>query len=162
MQWWFHGLWTMWIRNLLVESSSVLMQVLCGGIWKNDSTRSICRGFIIYKVIVTLAQGVSPAVAYFSKLKDLWDDFDLITSPSCCDCPTSKDYVENLSRQRLLQFLMGINDGCSQAHSWILMMNPILNVNQSYAMIIQDESQKVLSREQYNSGGLIDHTPFFS
>ena len=44
--------------------------------------------------------------------------------------------------QRLLQFLMGLNESYSQARGQILMMNNLPNVNQAYTMVIQDESQK--------------------
>ncbi|KAK4722845.1 hypothetical protein R3W88_013078 [Solanum pinnatisectum] len=44
--------------------------------------------------------------------------------------------------QRLLQFLMGLGDSYSQARGQILMMPSLPNVNQAYALVIQDESQK--------------------
>jgi len=37
---------------------------------------------------------------------------------------------------------MGLNESYSQARGQILMMNGLPNVNQAYAMVIQDESQK--------------------
>ncbi|KAH0776749.1 hypothetical protein KY290_008160 [Solanum tuberosum] len=42
------------------------------------------------------------------------------------------------------------------------MMNPTLSVNQCYAMIIQDESQRVLSGEHCTGGSSIDPTALFS
>lgn len=38
---------------------------------------------------------------------------------------------------------MGLNDGYSQARSQILMKSKMLDVNQAYALIVQDESQRL-------------------
>ncbi|KAH0782099.1 hypothetical protein KY290_001697 [Solanum tuberosum] len=78
-------------------------------------------------------------------------------SPPCCDCVKSKDYVVHLQYQRLLQFLMGLNDGYANARSQILMKSNIPNVNQSYTMVLQDETQKIAAR----NGG-IDPTTLFA
>lgn len=83
---------------------------------------------------------------YHSKLKDLWDEYDLIIPPPSCDCEKSLDIVKALIKQKLLQFLMGLNDNYGQARSQILMMNPFRSMNQCYAMIIPDESQHALIR----------------
>jgi len=40
---------------------------------------------------------------------------------------------------------MGLNDHYSQARSQILMMPQVLNFNQVYAMINQDESQRIVA-----------------
>ncbi|XP_027770008.1 uncharacterized protein LOC107010068 [Solanum pennellii] len=98
----------------------------------------------------------------FDKLKDLWDEFDSIIPPPSCNCERSKEYVDSMFRQKLLQFLMGLNDNYSHARSQILMMNTPPTVNQCYAMIIQDESQRELSGDHYNLEGQIDPTALFT
>nr|XP_016505496.1 PREDICTED: uncharacterized protein LOC107823374 [Nicotiana tabacum] len=45
----------------------------------------------------------------------------------------------------LALFFMGLNDGYSQARSQILMKNKEPSMNQAYAMILQDESQKMVA-----------------
>lgn len=80
---------------------------------------------------------------YYSKLKDLWDEYELLMPPPCCDCARSKDYATHLHYQRLLQFLMELNDGYNLARIQILMKSNIPNFNQENAMILQDESQKL-------------------
>ena len=65
-------------------------------------------------------------------------------------------------RQKLLQFLMGLNDNYSHARSQILMMSVPPTVNQCYAMIIQDESQRELCGDHYTLGGQLDSTALFS
>ncbi|XP_027770141.1 uncharacterized protein LOC114076047 isoform X2 [Solanum pennellii] len=91
---------------------------------------NMSRIFHLHKVIATLTHGVSPVSVYYLKLKDLWDEYDSITPLRVCGCTKSKDYTDSLLRQKLLQFLMGLNDIYSQARSQILMMNPTPSVNQ--------------------------------
>ncbi|XP_075104470.1 uncharacterized protein LOC142178566 [Nicotiana tabacum] len=65
-------------------------------------------------------------------------EFDTIVPP-----PSSvKDYVELLNQQILLQFLGGLNDSYSQARHQILMRSTEPNLNQAYAMVIEDETQR--------------------
>ncbi|KAH0684318.1 hypothetical protein KY289_022070 [Solanum tuberosum] len=94
--------------------------------------------------------------------KDLWDEFDSIVPPPSCNCAKSKEYMNSMFRQKLLQFLMGLNDNYSHARSQILMMSEPPTVNQCYAMIIQDKSQRELSSDYYNIGGQTDPTALFT
>lgn len=103
------------------------------------------RLYQLHRNIFTLTQGVFSVSVYYTKLKNLWDEYDSILPPPNCDCYKAKEYVEQLQYQRLLQFLMGLNDSYSQARGQILMINTLPNVNQAYALIIQDESQKEIA-----------------
>ena len=103
------------------------------------------RLYQLHRNIFTLTQGVLSVSAYYTKLKNLWDGYDSILPPPSCDCNKSKEYVEQLQYQRLLQFLMGLNDSYSSARGQILMMHNLPNVNQAYALVIQDESQRVIA-----------------
>nr|XP_009772701.1 PREDICTED: uncharacterized protein LOC104223051 [Nicotiana sylvestris] len=72
-------------------------------------------------------------VLFRSSTHAIWEDlrkhFDKVT--------TSRMFY-------LYKFLMGLNDGYSQARSQILMKSHVPNVNQAYAMLLQDESQKLV------------------
>ncbi|XP_075101163.1 uncharacterized protein LOC142176766 [Nicotiana tabacum] len=139
-----------WDRcNALVKSwitSNVSKELLSGILFRPDAYSdwndlkekfdmvNLTRSYHLHKEVSTLTQGVSPVSVYYSKLKDLWDETDYIMPvPSCCD--KSKDFVTHLTNQRLLKFLMGLNDGYSQARSQILMMSPTPSVNQAFALI---------------------------
>ncbi|XP_059309501.1 uncharacterized protein LOC132060493 [Lycium ferocissimum] len=117
-------------------------------VWKDLKERfdkvNTSRAYHLHKEIATVMQGVSSVSVYYSRLKDLWDEHYSIAPIPSCNCEESKDFIEYMERQKLFQFLMGLNDGYAHARSQILMMNPEPNVNQAYAMIVQDESQKLL------------------
>ncbi|XP_069146899.1 uncharacterized protein [Solanum lycopersicum] len=103
------------------------------------------RIFQLYKEIFTLVQGVSSISVYYSKLEDLWDKYDSIMPPPLRNCPKSREFYDHLQYQRMLQFLMGLNDNYSQARSQILLIPQLPNVNQAYALVNQDESQKLVA-----------------
>ena len=97
------------------------------------------RMFSLHKSIFSLVQGTLSVSTYYSKLKDHWDEYDSLRPPPCCDYTKSKDYATHIQYQRLLQFLMGLNDGYANA-SLILMKSHVSNVTQAYAMVLQDEN----------------------
>ncbi|XP_049391420.1 uncharacterized protein LOC125855737 [Solanum stenotomum] len=83
--------------------------------------------------------------AYFSKLKDLWDEFEALVPAPNCECDKSKDFVVHLQKLKLFQFLMGLNESYLQARSQILLMSPLPSVNQAYTMIVSEESHKAVA-----------------
>ncbi|XP_019257850.1 PREDICTED: uncharacterized protein LOC109236082 [Nicotiana attenuata] len=133
------------LRDLL---SGVLFRSNACAIWADLRERfdkvNVSRMYYLHKEIFTLTQGMSSVSVYYSKLKDLWDEYDSIMPPLTC-CDKSKKFVDHQQYQRLWHFLMGLNDSYSQARSQILMKSKIPTVNQAYAMILQDESQKIIA-----------------
>lgn len=76
----------------------------------------------------------------FLKFKELWHEYDvLVPFPNCCE--KSKEHAKNLHQQRVMQFLSCLNESYDQARRQILMKTNAPSPNQTYLMIIQDESQ---------------------
>ncbi|XP_049399956.1 uncharacterized protein LOC125864056 [Solanum stenotomum] len=138
------------------------------GFW--DQCNAMVLTWLMSNVSKDLVSGIlfrSNATLVWSDLKerfdkDLWDEFDSIVPPPSCNCDRSKEYIDSMLRQKLLQFLMGLNDNYSHARSQILMMSVPPIVNQCYAMIIQDKSQRELCGDHYTLGGQLDSTALFS
>jgi len=114
------------------------------------------RVFQLHREIATLTQGTSSISSYFTKLKDMWVEFDSLVPCPGCICPGSRKYAEHHQYQRLLQFLTSLNETYSQARSQILMIiiipNP--NINKAYAMLVSKESQRNLGKVGDNSDGI--------
>lgn len=51
---------------------------------------------------------------YFSKLKDLWENFEALVPAPGNDCDKSREFVLHLRKLKLFQFLMGLNDVYNQ------------------------------------------------
>ncbi|XP_075099347.1 uncharacterized protein LOC142176162 [Nicotiana tabacum] len=86
-------------------------------------------------------KGISSVLVYFSKLKELWAEFDALMPCPSCGREDSKRYAEHFGNHRLLQFLMGLNETYSQSSNQIMMMSPTPTINKAYAMIIAKESR---------------------
>ncbi|KAH0650486.1 hypothetical protein KY284_030398 [Solanum tuberosum] len=84
-------------------------------------------------------------------MRDIWDEIDVMVSNPSCDCKTSMPYVEHLMQQRLLQFLIGLNESFAQVRSSILLNSNVPSVNQAYAMAIQEENQRQLDNTDSGS-----------
>ena len=100
-----------WLMNNVSKElmSGILFRSNASLVWSDLKERfdkvNMSRIFHLHKSIVTHTQGTSPVSVYYSKLKDLWDEFDSIVPPPSCNCERSKEYVDSMLRQKLLQFL---------------------------------------------------------
>lgn len=102
----------------------------------------------IYQVqgsIATITQGSSTVAAYYTKIKALWAELDTYRTHVACN--QEKLHNEEMEEDRLMQFLMGLNDVFKAARSNILMMNLLPNVRQAYSLVIQEEMQRQVSSD---------------
>ncbi|XP_019256865.1 PREDICTED: uncharacterized protein LOC109235265 [Nicotiana attenuata] len=106
------------------------------------SKENFPENLTIFIKIATLSQVTASMSVYFSKLKDLWEEFEALVPAPGCHFPKSRDFVVHLQKLKLCQFLMGLNDSYNQTRSQILLMSLMPTINQAYAMVISDESQK--------------------
>ncbi|XP_075088139.1 uncharacterized protein LOC142170193 [Nicotiana tabacum] len=101
--------------------------------------------YYLQKELHGLSHGTNDIATYFTKRKRLWNELDSLKSNMKCNCTCACDGKQLLEKsqedERLIQFLMGLNEACGQARSNILMMNPLPNINHSYSLILQDENQ---------------------
>ncbi|XP_011622071.1 uncharacterized protein LOC105420367 [Amborella trichopoda] len=67
------------------------------------------RIFELSRCIATLQHDNSSILTYFSKLKSYWDELSYISAIPPCSCGASKSTTYE-HQQRLMQFLMGLND----------------------------------------------------
>ncbi|KAH0666363.1 hypothetical protein KY285_027569 [Solanum tuberosum] len=85
---------------------------------------------------------------YHSRLKELWDEYDMIVPVPSCGCDKSKDYVEHLQEQ--LQFLACLNYSYDHTKRQILLKIVAPSVNHAYAMIIEVESDQSIGTNSTN------------
>ncbi|XP_074369852.1 uncharacterized protein LOC141711352 isoform X2 [Apium graveolens] len=65
-----------------------------------------------------------------------------------CKCGASQKLSKFQQDQRVIQFMMGLNDTYSIMRGSILMRSPLPTVSQAYSLILQEESQR-----EIHSGG---------
>jgi len=83
--------------------------------------------------------------SYYIKLKALWDEFELYRSPIVCN--QTKEHQIEKEEDKLMQFLMGLNDSFKKFRSNILVMSPLPNVRQAYSLIVQEETQQQMNSD---------------
>lgn len=91
--------------------------------------------------IVTFRQGMDSVTSYYSKMKNLWDELDVLVPLPSCDCEKSKLSVDHFKNIRRLQFLMGLNESYSNIHNNVLAKRLVATANVTYAIISQEENQ---------------------
>ncbi|XP_047264064.1 uncharacterized protein LOC124896553 [Capsicum annuum] len=105
-----------------------------------DKVNRMCN-YQLYREINMLSQGTDSGSVYFTKMKSLWSEYDVLVPNTSCGCPKSKDYVDHLYELRLLQFFSGLNELYDQDCKQILLKRDISTINEAYAMIIEDKIQ---------------------
>ncbi|XP_070035172.1 uncharacterized protein [Nicotiana tomentosiformis] len=103
------------------------------------------RPYYLRKEIFAMTQGISFFSTYFTKLRDLWAEYDSILPP-----PPAAWYVEQLEYQHLLQFLMGLSHSFEKARSQLLLLPTLPSINKAYAMLVQDESRRMITGSNYD------------
>ncbi|KAH0699136.1 hypothetical protein KY284_013351 [Solanum tuberosum] len=146
-----YALWSRSFRIGLVGKSK--LGFVDGRFPKSICTKSVAR---------SERKGTMSVADYHSRLRDLWDEYDALMPCPSCPCPESKKFGEHCDYQRLLQFLMGLNESYSTPRSQILMMSPMPTLNKAYALIIDQESQRNLASSASNSSGVIEGTAMYT
>ncbi|KAK3406459.1 hypothetical protein EUGRSUZ_K02658 [Eucalyptus grandis] len=126
-------------------------------------------------------QNGQPIMSYFGKLKILWDEinnYDQIPVCVCtsCICNFTIELERKCEEERVHQFLMGLDEeGYGRVSANILSTEPLPNLNRVYAMVVQQERVRTMTRTKdergnpmsfairaggQNSRGGKDKTPF--
>ncbi|XP_059294465.1 uncharacterized protein LOC132047432 [Lycium ferocissimum] len=117
-------------------------------VWEDFKERfaksDLTRVYQLWTEVATLRQSTDSVTDYYTKMKNPWDEYDMTVPAPACGCPESKPYVEHFCQQRLLMFLMGLNKSFSHVRSDILLKTNVPSVNQAYAIVTQEESQRLL------------------
>ncbi|XP_049392792.1 uncharacterized protein LOC125857124 [Solanum stenotomum] len=88
-----------WIMNCVSKEllGGVIYSTNAAAVWKDLAERydkiDGFRIFQLYKEIATVYQGTSSILAYLSKLRELWVEYDSIALVPRCDCVNSRDSV---------------------------------------------------------------------
>jgi hypothetical protein len=131
-----------WIVNALSPeiSNSVIYYSTAHEVWEDlreqFSQGNAPRIFEIQRDIAYLRQEQLSVSTYYTKLKGLWDELASYNNAI---------HGAQQDQQKLMQFLMGLNDTYSAIRGQILLMNPLPSVRQAYSSVSQEEKQRLLS-----------------
>ncbi|XP_010274630.1 PREDICTED: uncharacterized protein LOC104609904 [Nelumbo nucifera] len=156
--WWsVNSMLVAWVFNTVDPSlrSTITYMETVKELWDDLKERfSIDNGPQIYQIKSELAnckQHGQTVVAYYGKLKAMWDELGSYSKvPICtcgCRCGAAAELVKEREEEKIHQFLMGLDDDIfGTVCSNILSMEPIPNMNKVYSMIIQEDRHRSLAR----------------
>lgn len=141
-----------WLLNSLSKeiAESVLYSYSAKQLWNDLEDRfGQANGVMLFqlqKELSAVVQGNSSISSYFTKMKSLWDELDALNTFSTCVCDcvcgVKEKGIKAHQDERLLQFLMGLNDSFIGVRSNILLSSPLSTIGQAYSLVIQDEKQR--------------------
>ncbi|KAK9740145.1 hypothetical protein RND81_03G015100 [Saponaria officinalis] len=113
----------------------------------------------IHKKLNDFSQGNDSVSTCFTKIKQIWDEIDAMgMNPSCvciCACGAAEKQKKFQQDQRVVQFLMCLNDTYFVIRGAILMQNPLPSLGVVYNNLLQEERlreiQSSMSSFQTNS-----------
>lgn len=112
-----------WIMN--VVSKEILGEIVYSTdaitVWNDLKERfdtiNGSRILSIHRDIGRLVQGYTTVSIYYSKLRQHWDEYDLLVVLPSCECDSAHKYMEHDQQHKLLQFLMGLNESYAHVRS---------------------------------------------
>jgi len=100
-------------------------------------------------------------VAYYRKLKLLWDElmgYDQYPSCNCgkCECELGSKIDKKREEEQVHQFLMGLNGKLyGTVHAGLLATEPLQLLNRVYSTLVQEERVKNMARAREDHGEFI-------
>ncbi|KAG8643955.1 hypothetical protein MANES_11G086565v8 [Manihot esculenta] len=98
--------------------------------------------FQIKKELANISQGSMTLAAYYNKLKRYWDELSILCLLPPCACGVAKELTAFEERERLIQFLMGLNHQYENVSNQILLLDSLPSASKAYGMVQNVEKQK--------------------
>ncbi|KAM1845503.1 hypothetical protein ACFX13_019801 [Malus domestica] len=145
-----------WILNSVHSdiASSIMHNSNAAEAW-NDLKERFSQGndsriYQIKREIVEHRQGQQSISNYYTKLKALWDELSSYNKEATCTCGGLEHLNKREEKERVMQFLMGLNDSYSAIRGQILLMQPLPDTRRVYSLILQQEKQVEVSLNREN------------
>ncbi|XP_075524501.1 uncharacterized protein LOC142556890 [Primulina tabacum] len=113
--------------------------------------------FALHREIGCYTQGNSSISTYYSRLRQLWDEYASLVTLPICSCESSRKFIEFDQQHKLFRYFIGLHESFVHIRSHILMMDPLPTVSNAFAIISKEESHRSLlnvSPQQHESSAL--------
>ncbi|XP_047326433.1 uncharacterized protein LOC124930116 [Impatiens glandulifera] len=128
-----------------IETTQELWTEIKGCYEKNNGPRR----FGVKKEITNMKQGSLTLERYYSKIKLLWDESKGLKSTFYCqDEKCREDTAQNDEDDKLLQFMMGLNDRYEHIIDQILVANSSPTVYKAYTMLLNVEMKREIDENK--------------
>ncbi|XP_070039220.1 uncharacterized protein [Nicotiana tomentosiformis] len=104
-----------------------------------------CNAVVLSWIGRCVSQQQLPSIVYASNAAKVWAEFkERFGKSNLTRFYHLWTQIGTLIKQRLVQFLVGLNETYAHVRCQILFKPPVLLVNEAYALVIQEESQRAL------------------
>jgi hypothetical protein len=99
----------------------------------------------LHQEIANSKQGEHKITDYFTELRGLWEELDQYrpmpqcTCPMPCTCLAMRNAKSFRAEDRIIQFLIGLNEEYQGVVSQVLLMDPMPPINRVFSIVIQQE-----------------------
>lgn len=142
---------------------SVLFLETAREIWQDLEERygfsSMAQLYSLEQKLAETNQGTSSIAEFYTQLKTIWDEMhDANPLPYCtcnkCTCNLTQKILTRDQEQKLIHFMMKLNDSFSTIRGNILMTKPLPKVAQAYRIFAQEERHKEVVQLSTNTESL--------
>lgn len=139
-----------WLTSAMEKEirSSVKFATTAKEIWNDLKERyrqeSAPRAYELRRAVTSTRQDQLSIPAYFTKLRGLWDEINAVSAtPKCncgnCTCNMTKELLVIREKERLYEFLMGLNEEFNTIRTQILSTKPTPSLSIAYHLVAEDE-----------------------
>ncbi|XP_076896895.1 uncharacterized protein LOC143550039 [Bidens hawaiensis] len=108
------------------------------------------RAYELKQLLSLTKQDGTSVSAYYTLLKAIWDEIrSVFPAPRCscgeCKCDVSKTVCDLRDKERLYEFLLGLDSDYSTIRTQLLAMKPTPTLGEAYRLVSEDEQQKAVT-----------------
>ncbi|XP_076884931.1 uncharacterized protein LOC143534303 [Bidens hawaiensis] len=108
------------------------------------------RAYELKHSLTMIKQEGSSISAYFTRLRSIWDEIEsVLPIPLCmcngCTCGLGKKLSDLKDKERLYEFLLGLDSEYGTTRTQILAMQPTPTLSSAYHLVYDDEQQRAIS-----------------
>ncbi|XP_076915755.1 uncharacterized protein LOC143575213 [Bidens hawaiensis] len=116
-------------------------------------TESAPRAYELKHALTTTQQSGTSVSAYFTNLRSLWEEIESVmpTARCICDgcsCNVGKRTTDAKDKERLYQFLMGLDNEFNVIRTQILATSPLPSLTNAYRLVSDDEKQRAITLDK--------------
>ncbi|KAM0002197.1 putative RNA-directed DNA polymerase [Helianthus debilis subsp. tardiflorus] len=145
-----------WLHTAMEKDirTSVKYATTAQEVWTDLKERfgkgSAPRAYELKQSLSGIRQEGTSVSAYYTRLRTLWDEIESVFPlPICncnkCTCDVGKKLREHKDKERLYEFLLGLDPEFATIRTQILAMQPIPGLGSVYHLVADDEQQRVIT-----------------
>ncbi|XP_024959026.1 uncharacterized protein LOC112500001 [Cynara cardunculus var. scolymus] len=145
-----------WLTTTMEKDirSSVKHANTAAEIWSDLEKRfgkeSAPRAYELKQTLTTTAQNGASVSAYYTKMRELWDEIQIVSPTpyyTCrrCTCDAGKGLNEAKEKERLYEFLMGLDNEFATIKTQTLASKPTPTLGTVYHLVAKDEQQRAIA-----------------